>query len=163
MYTTGPVNFRIFFNQSRYKDTKLLDTCDVLPIYIDGGANYITRNCIHRNNNSKIITDDYHKKFGNYVHNKWSEGSGCGNEQLQSTDSVISQPKKAKRVPLYVKVIIICIICIIYIIYIIYIICIICIYIHCNLSCYYSILFILIIYVKLFIIKKLIIASFFIV
>ncbi len=85
MYTTGPVNFRIFFNQSRYRGTPIVSTCDLLPIYLTSNTNYITRGCIDRNNNSKIITsDDYYKTFGNYAHTKWSEGSGWGNEQLSS-------------------------------------------------------------------------------
>jgi mannosyltransferase OCH1-like enzyme len=84
MYTTGPVNFRIFFNQSRYSNTPLVDTCDLLPIYLTNNTNYITRACVGRNQGSKIIkNDNYYKTFGNYAHTKWSEGSGWGNEQLE--------------------------------------------------------------------------------
>ncbi|AYV85696.1 MAG: glycosyl transferase [Satyrvirus sp.] len=82
MYTTGPINFRIFLNQSKYKNIKLTDTCDIIPLYFKNGSNYVTRNCVHRNNNSQKIDADYHKKIGNFTHTKWYEGSGWGAEQL---------------------------------------------------------------------------------
>jgi inositol phosphorylceramide mannosyltransferase catalytic subunit len=85
MYTTGPVNFRLFFDQSRYNNTPTVSTCDILPIYLINNANYITKTCVDRNQGSEIIKDDnYYKTFNNYVHTKWSEGSGWGNEQLEA-------------------------------------------------------------------------------
>lgn len=83
MYTTGPLNFRIFFNKSKYRDVELINTCDIIPIATGRNGNFITRECIHRNGGSKIIkNDNYYKQFGNYTHTKWSEGSGWGNETL---------------------------------------------------------------------------------
>jgi inositol phosphorylceramide mannosyltransferase catalytic subunit len=91
MHTTGPLNFRIFFNQSRYRNVPLINTCDLLPIYLTNNVNYITRDCIKRNGGSKIISnDDYYKTFGNYTHTKWSEGSGWGNEQLETKEKFVS-------------------------------------------------------------------------
>jgi hypothetical protein len=77
-YTTGTINFRIFFDSSKYSNTVLVDTCDILPFYISSGPHLsVSNKCIHRNNGSDIVTDsDYYKNFGNYVHTKWYEGSG---------------------------------------------------------------------------------------
>jgi mannosyltransferase OCH1-like enzyme len=87
MLTTGPVNFNIFFSQSKYKNTETVNTCDIMPLYVDNGINYVTRDCIYRNNGSKIIkSDDYYKHFQNYTHTKWSEGSGWGSEKLTKKD-----------------------------------------------------------------------------
>lgn len=91
MYTTGPVNFGIFFDQSRFRDTPTISTCDLLPIYLSNNTNYITKDCINRNFGSKILkNDDYYKTFGNYTHTKWSEGSGWGNEQLDPQENFTS-------------------------------------------------------------------------
>lgn len=84
MLTTGPINFRIFFDQSKYKNVQLLDTCDIIPLYIKNNRNFITRNCIYRNHNSEFIDNEYYKHFGNYTHNRWFDGSGWGTLQLES-------------------------------------------------------------------------------
>lgn len=89
MYTTGPINFRLFFNQSKYKNVPLVNTCDLLPIFrSENGKQYITNDCINRNNGSNKINNDYYKTFKNYTHTKWSEGSGWGEEQLQPEDKL---------------------------------------------------------------------------
>ncbi|XWV25489.1 glycosyl transferase [Tupanvirus deep ocean] len=89
MLTTGPLNFAIFFRQSRYHNIPTINTCDLLPIYLKDNSNYITRNCVDRNHGSNIIkNNDYYKHFGNYTHTKWSEGSGWGNEQLEDPNKL---------------------------------------------------------------------------
>jgi mannosyltransferase OCH1-like enzyme len=103
MYTTGPVNFRIFFNQSKYKNVPLVSTCDLLPIFIHNDVNYITSECIERNNGSSVIgSDDYYKTFNNYTHTKWSEGSNWGVEQLEA--EYFPPERKNKKLLKYVIV-----------------------------------------------------------
>jgi mannosyltransferase OCH1-like enzyme len=82
MYTTGPVNFRIFFDGSKYRDTSLVDTCDIMPIYFARWRSYISNDCVSRNNGVRIIRPNYHKNIGNYTDTKWNEGTGWGMEQL---------------------------------------------------------------------------------
>lgn len=81
LHTTGAINFKIFLEQSRYKNVPILSNCDILPLHWFDDKVFISKECIHRNNNSKIVTPDYHKKFGNYAHTKWLEGSNWGMEQ----------------------------------------------------------------------------------
>lgn len=91
--TTGPTNFRMFFDQSDYSNTSLINTCDIIPIYYMNGHHYITENCIARNGGSNKYSDDYHVKFGNYADNKWTDGTGWGDLTLnpqENFDSVFN-------------------------------------------------------------------------
>jgi hypothetical protein len=87
MNTTGPANFGLFFSRSKYANIELVSTCDIIPLtYSYDGSNKIINECIHRNNNSNIISgDNYYKHFGNYTHTKWFEGSGWMNEKNNSS------------------------------------------------------------------------------
>lgn len=88
MNTTGPANFGLFFTRSKYANIELVSTCDIIPLtFSDNGSNKIVGECVFRNNNSNIISDDdYFKHFGNYTHTKWFEGSGWTNEINNSTN-----------------------------------------------------------------------------
>jgi len=96
MDTTGPTNFGQFFINSKYKNTELTNTCDIIPLsYSYGEPNKIVAECIHKNNGSNIITgDDYYKYFGNYTHTKWFEGSGWMNEKNNKNSKIIEQLPK---------------------------------------------------------------------
>ncbi len=49
------------------------------------GSQYISKECIDRNNYSNIIkTNKYYKTFKNYTHTKWSEASNWGEEHTIS-------------------------------------------------------------------------------
>lgn len=85
--TTGPINFRRFFEQSIYRDTPLAETCDILPFYNDNGNIYVARQCRHRNAGNKIANEKYHQNMDNYVHTRWIEGSGWGAETLENYDN----------------------------------------------------------------------------
>lgn len=89
LYTTGPINFKIFLDQSRYSNVDLADTCDIMPIYFDGRNHFITKECTYRNNGSQVIPANYYQKINNYCDTKWSEGSGWGKETLEA----YTQPK----------------------------------------------------------------------
>lgn len=97
METTGPVNFRKFFDQSQYTDIPLVDTCDILPIYFDDGKHYITKQCVNKNNFSNKVSDDYNNRLNNYVHTKWSEGSNWGEEAIESF-AIIEKNNNKKKV-----------------------------------------------------------------
>lgn len=76
MNTTGPVNFRRWFDTSSYRNTELVNTCDILPIY-NGNKPSLTKEC------AKRIGPEYNPKLlGNYADTKWIEGTGWGNLAL---------------------------------------------------------------------------------
>lgn len=85
MNTTGPINFRRFYEQSNYRNIQLINTCDILPLYNDNGKVYLARDCKYSNSN--LVNDGYHKKVGNYVHTKWIEGSGWEFEKPASNNT----------------------------------------------------------------------------
>lgn len=83
MDTTGPVNFRIWFSNSPYKNTPLVSTCDILPIYRSAdGLLHITRECVGKAGSSKITTD-YQTKLNNYADTRWNEGTGWSIEPFE--------------------------------------------------------------------------------
>jgi inositol phosphorylceramide mannosyltransferase catalytic subunit len=83
MLTTGPTNFGIFFTQSEYKNTPLIDTCDILPLfYCYEKPHCIAKQCAKRLDPSYHKIEYYHHQLGNYMHTKWVEGSGWGVETL---------------------------------------------------------------------------------
>lgn len=115
MNTTGPHNFGTFFVNSKYSDIELVDTCDIIPLTYEI-PNKIVKECIHRNNNSPIITtDDYYKHFGNYTHTKWLEGSGWMKEHF-SDQSDTKQNYSLNNSKIFIVLFIIIIIIIIFII-----------------------------------------------
>lgn len=74
--TTGPLNLYTFFVQSKYANTSLVNTCDIIPIYQKNGKTFITKECIHRNNGSYNYNENYYETFGNYADTKWTDGTG---------------------------------------------------------------------------------------
>lgn len=85
LQTSGPVNFRVFFNQSIYTNIEIVSTCDILPLYVKNNTNYITKDCTHR---TRDFVDNYQNKMNNYVHTKWIEGSGWGAEKLEKPGNI---------------------------------------------------------------------------
>lgn len=77
METTGPSNFRKWFNISDYRNTELADTCDLLPIYHvgDDPSPKLTKQCADRLG-TNVFKKNYHEKLGNYTDTKWTEGTG---------------------------------------------------------------------------------------
>lgn len=82
--TSGPHNFRVFFDQSKYNHTKLVSACEIIPIHFYGK---IANVCLHRNNGSESYGSNYYETFGNYADTKWADGTGWGDLTLDSTDN----------------------------------------------------------------------------
>jgi hypothetical protein len=102
MLTTGPINFRKFYDQSKYRHIPFVNTCDILPLVNRNGRVAIARECQTRNNNTDIIDDEYHQRMGNYAHTKWIEGSGWGAETLETpTIEEMKTVNKTKRNIMY--------------------------------------------------------------
>ena len=113
MQTTGPSNFGVFFYQSKYKNTEVVDMCDILPIYPTENGYAISEECHHR---TRIYSDTYHEKMNNYMHTKWNEGSKW---QENKTDNIVKpvlverNERSNRRRNIYLIVIIIFVIVII--------------------------------------------------
>lgn len=76
MNTTGPTNFGRFFNKSKWNNIKTVDTCDILPTYYQNDGILITKNCLSKNNGSRIIDNpNYYKYFGNFAEKIWSDNT----------------------------------------------------------------------------------------
>lgn len=95
METSGPVNFRKWFLQSRYSNTPLVDTCDILPFYIkSNGKVALTKICEEKIGTNKV-TDDYHNLLNNYADTLWKEGTGWGGKNLKL--ETFDQPNKNNK------------------------------------------------------------------
>ena len=104
MYTTGPANFRNFFDQSVYMNTELLSPCSIIPIHYFGK---IANECVIYNNDNENVTKDYHKNIGNFTDTKWNEGSGWNDGIIEKFDSVSTNNNKYLIVIIVIIIIII--------------------------------------------------------